>query len=87
MWIQRLLRVFSFNLLPHVEEKMEEQWSPSSSDDGGEVDWLSERPENWYQGPLDLSYSFEEGVEELQTLQKKEEKVKTVLFDTFELHK
>ena len=31
-------------------------------DTRGEVDWLAERPENWYQGPLILLETTEEGV-------------------------
>ena len=29
----------------------------------GESDWLAERPENWYQGPLELSQTIEERIE------------------------
>jgi gas vesicle protein len=28
--------------------------------DSGESDWLAERPESWYQGPLELSQTIEE---------------------------
>lgn len=31
--------------------------------DSGESDWLAERPENWYQGPLELSQTIEERIE------------------------
>lgn len=34
--------------------------------DSGESDWLAERPENWYQGPLELSETIEEGVKKRQ---------------------
>jgi hypothetical protein len=30
-------------------------------EESGESDWLSERPENWYQGPLELPENFEDG--------------------------
>lgn len=34
--------------------------------DPGESDWLAERPENWYQGPLELSQTVEERIEKRQ---------------------
>lgn len=30
-------------------------------EESGESDWFSERPENWYQGPLELPETFEDG--------------------------
>ncbi len=60
MWMRRLLQVFNFNRRPNVK-KMEEETNFTVQDHGGEDDWLAERPENWYQGPLDLSFHFEEG--------------------------
>ena len=69
MWIQRLLRVFNFKLLPHGKEKqMEREESLVAHQDGrGEVDWLSERPENWYYGPLEFFTQVEEGPDQEST--------------------
>ena len=70
MWIQRLLRVFNFKLLTHGKEKqMEAEESlVTCQDDRREIDWLSERPENWYYGPLEFFTQVEEGSDESSTL-------------------
>ena len=60
------------NLIPLVDlssnlwRKVRDRWTRKLNDkknSAGESDWLAERPENWYQGPLIFPAFPEEGVE------------------------
>jgi len=61
------------NLIPLVDlssnlwRRVRDRWNRKLNDKknkSGESDWLAERPENWYQGPLIFPAFPEEGVEE-----------------------
>jgi hypothetical protein len=41
----------------------------------GESDWLAERPESWYQGPLIFPQITEEGFETHEAMQARKEEV------------
>ena len=59
------------NLIPLVDlssnlwRKVRDRWTRklNEKNSAGESDWLAERPENWYQGPLIFPAFPEEGVE------------------------
>ena len=60
------------NLIPLVDlssnlwRKVRDRWTGKVHEKkniSGESDWLAERPENWYQGPLIFPAFPEEGVE------------------------
>ena len=60
------------NLIPLVDlssnlwRKVRDRWFRKLDEKknvSGESDWLSERPENWYQGPLIFPKILEEGFE------------------------
>ena len=60
------------NLIPLVDlssnlwRKVRDTWNNRGNEkknSSGESDWLAERPENWYQGPLIFPAFPEEGVE------------------------
>ena len=60
------------NLIPLVDlssnlwRKVRDTWNNrvnEKKNSSGESDWLAERPENWYQGPLIFPAFPEEGVE------------------------
>ena len=74
------------NLIPLVDlssnlwRKVRDRWFRKLDEKknvSGESDWLSERPENWYQGPLIFPKILEEGLEEAEevyaTSRRKEE--------------
>ena len=57
------------NLIPLVDlssnlwRKVRDTWNNrvnEKKNSSGESDWLAERPENWYQGPLIFPQIFEE---------------------------
>ena len=61
------------NLIPLVDlssnlwRKVRDRWTRKLNDkknSAGESDWLAERPENWYQGPLIFPSIPEERAEE-----------------------
>ena len=60
------------NLIPLVDlssnlwRKVRDRWTRklNEKNSAGESDWLAERPENWYQGPLIFPAFPEEGVVE-----------------------
>ena len=59
------------NLIPLVDlssnlwRKVRDRWTRklNEKNSAGESDWLAERPENWYQGPLIFPAFPQEGVE------------------------
>ena len=59
------------NLIPLVDlssnlwRKVRDRWTRklNEKNSAGESDWLAERPENWYQGPIIFTAFPEEGVE------------------------
>ena len=59
------------NLIPLVDlssnlwRKVRDRWTRklNEKNSAGESDWLAERPENWYQGPLIFPKILEEGFE------------------------
>ena len=51
----------SSNLWRRVRDRWTRKLNEKNS--AGESDWLAERPENWYQGPLIFPAFPEEGVE------------------------
>ena len=72
------------NLIPLVDlssnlwRKVRDRWTGKLNEKkniSGKSDWLSERPENWYQGPLIFPAFPEEGVEMETTLPDRAEAV------------
>ena len=54
------------DLSSNLWRKVRDRWTRklNEKNSAGESDWLAERPENWYQGPLIFPAFPEEGVEE-----------------------
>ena len=72
------------NLIPLVDlssnlwRKVRDNWFGKVNEKkniSGESDWLAERPESWYQGPLIFPQITEEGFETYETLQARKEEV------------
>ena len=53
------------DLSSNLWRKVRDRWTRklNEKNSAGESDWLAERPENWYQGPLIFPAFPEEGVE------------------------
>ena len=53
------------DLRSNLWRKVRDRWTRklNEKNSAGESDWLAERPENWYQGPLIFPAFPEEGVE------------------------
>ena len=53
------------DLSSNLWRKVRDRWARklNEKNSAGESDWLAERPENWYQGPLIFPAFPEEGVE------------------------
>ena len=53
------------DLSSNLWRKVRDRWTRklNEKNSAGESDWLAERPENWYQGPLIFPAFPQEGVE------------------------